>query len=685
MNAIKKNLAKLRQKIGNVPVPGWLFALAAVVYCETLLHLWTMESFSFGRFAAVTLFAIGFGGLLGQLACFIGHTKWGKWITAALVAVVSVFYIVEYFVNDAYQTFMPMGTLLGGAKGVATDFADVVVMLILKDFWRILVVLLPVILFAVFARPVTTSWKVRWFVLAGAVAGYLLGYGVVQGVGTDVARFSDAYNFDSAVRVFGLNIALPLDVINSGGAEEKSAGFVMVEPAPAPTEAVPETQAPERESAPEETEPVVYGDNVMDIDFDALIANTKNSRVNAISQYVASLRPSRKNEYTGMFAGKNLIVITAEAFSAEVIDPELTPTLYRLANEGIHFTDFYQPMWGGSTSSGEFSVLTGLVSASGTNSIHESHQQDLFLSIGKQLQKQGYFSAAYHNHLYNFYDRNKTHTFYGYDTFTGMRNGMEEGVKDQWPESDLEMMDFTVPQYIDKQPFSIYYMTVSGHCRYNYLGNAMSKKNYEVVENLDCSKTIKCYLACQLELEYAMESLVRQLEEAGIADDTVIVLTADHYPYGLEQGSTWNNDKDYVAELYGFKYKNIIERDHNALIIWSGCLEGKNIEITDPTYSLDILPTISNLFGVEYDSRLLVGRDVFSEEEPIVLWYDHTWKTDKGYYDASKSQFTPAEGVEIEDGYVDRIKAIVSNKISYSREVQTMDYFQTLSDFLNGA
>ena len=207
----------------------------------------------------------------------------------------------------------------------------------------------------------------------------------------------------------------------------------------------------------------------------------------------------------------------------------------------------------------------------------------------------------------------------------------------------------------------------------------MSKKNYDVVKDLPCSETVKCYLACQLELEYAMESLVRQLEEAGIADDTLIVLSTDHYPYGLEGGTTWGNKQDYVAELYGYDPKNHIERDHSALIMWSGCLEGKDIVIDTPTYSLDILPTISNLFGVEYDSRLLVGRDVFSDAEPLVLWYDFTWKTEKGLYNPESGKFTPAEGVSVEEGYVDRIKALVQNKIHYSREVQQTDYFNYLA------
>ena len=93
-----------------------------------------------------------------------------------------------------------------------------------------------------------------------------------------------------------------------------------------------------------------------------------------------------------------------------------------------------------------------------------------------------------------------------------------------------------MPQYIDQQPFSIYYMTVSGHCGYTLKANAMSRKNYDLVD-YDGSETVKCYLAAQLELEMAMESLIRQLEEAGIADDTVIVISPDHYPYALERSA----------------------------------------------------------------------------------------------------------------------------------------------------
>ncbi len=417
----------------------------------------------------------------------------------------------------------------------------------------------------------------------------------------------------------------------------------------------------------------------MAFDFNAMAQSESNSRIANIHKYVGSVQPSMENDFTGLFEGKNVIVVVAEAFAKEVIDPELTPTLYRLSTKGIQFHDYYQPMWGGSTSTGEFSVLTGLVAASGTNSVRESIQQDLFLTYGKQFGKLGYNTFAFHNHLYTFYDRHQTHPKFGYETYMGLHNGMEAGVKEQWPSSDLEMMDFTVPLYIDKEPFCVYYMTVSGHCRYNQLGNKMSGKNYDIVKDLPYSETVKCYIAANLELEYAMASLVKQLEDAGIADDTVIILTTDHYPYGLEKGSTYSNKEDYIGELYGYAYQTIIERDHSALIIWSGAIEDMGLEVSAPTYSLDILPTVSNLFGLEYDSRLLVGRDVFSDTEPLVLWYNHTWKTELGYYDSSKSKFYPNEGAVIPEGYVERIKTLVANKIYYSREVQSTDYFNRLS------
>jgi lipoteichoic acid synthase len=291
--------------------------------------------------------------------------------------------------------------------------------------------------------------------------------------------------------------------------------------------------------------------------------------------------------------------------------------------------------------------------------------------MGNQLQALGYHATAYHNHLKDFYHRNNTHPHLGYDEFIARYGGLE--ITGSWPESDLEMIDVTVPQFIDKQPFSIYYMTVSGHCEYTFKGNDMTEKNWDKVQHLEHSDIVKGYYAANLEFEYAMESLLRQLEEAGIADDTLVVIATDHYPYGLERSKTWANTKDHLAELYGVETYDQFLRDHNALIMWSGAFEGMDIVVDTPVFSLDILPTVSNLFGVEWDSRLLVGRDVFSDAEPLVLWPDYNWVTDKGTF--CDGEFTPRDGAVVDGSYVDRINAIVKNKITFSKSVVDMDYY----------
>lgn len=429
------------------------------------------------------------------------------------------------------------------------------------------------------------------------------------------------------------------------------------------------------EPIPEETEPREYQPHVISgLDFGELAEAEKDSTLKTLYAYLDSLTPAMENEYTGLFEGKNLILITAEAFNYAIIDPELTPTLYRLSTQGIQFNNAFVPLWTGNTSGGELAVFSGL--AMNCEMLYYSRQKP-FNTIGRQLMNQGYFSRAYHDHLYTFYDRNLTHEDLGYEKFIGIGNGLEEGVEEVWPASDLEMIDFTVPQYIDQQPFSIYYMTCSAHCRYNFLGNAQSKKNQDLVQDLPYSEGLKAYIACNLELEKALTSLVAQLEEAGIADDTVIVMTSDHFPYGL--GTAWGNNHNCLAELYGVKNYDTIERDRNTLIIWSGCLEGKDIEIDAPVCSLDILPTLSNLFGLEYDSRLTVGRDVFSTEEAIVPWPDYSWVTELGKYDCSTKTFTPyVDESQIPEGYVDRISSIVRTRVNFSRSVQRCNFFTAL-------
>ncbi|MCR5503463.1 MAG: LTA synthase family protein [Lachnospiraceae bacterium] len=423
-------------------------------------------------------------------------------------------------------------------------------------------------------------------------------------------------------------------------------------------------------------EPESYEEQILPIDFDTLSQNATKGQKD-LDDYVRSQIPYHKNRYTGRFKGKNLIFITAEAFSGSIIDPELTPTLYRLSTKGIVIDDYYQPAVAGTTG-GEYENLFGLIPVNGGKSMKELTKQDHLLTIASALCGKGYYGKAFHNNTASVYGRNETHNRLGFsDGFLGMGEGLEEYVSYAgFPESDLEMLENTFPLYCERQPFCVYFMTVSGHGQYGTKINRMSAKNYDRVRDLPYSEIVKCYISNNLELEDGLAALIGLLEEKGIADDTVIVLGADHFPYGLDNDAPLGH-MPYLTELYGSEVTNYLERDRNRLILWCGELEKEEpVVIGSPVSSLDILPTLLNLFGVDYDSRLLPGRDIFSDAEALVFNGSYDWKTDLGTYIASGNRFTPASAdAVIPEGYVEETKKKVRNRMNYCKAVLSSNYF----------
>ena len=489
---------------------------------------------------------------------------------------------------------------------------------------------------------------------------YGLGLALVYVTPISLAVYKTEYNFQAAVEEFGLLTGIRLDIQNllfgKKQSFEENAENTIVEP------------------ELETEEPIVYGYNKLELDL-----SSTEGKIGELNKYVSELQPSMQNEYTGIFKGKNLIMISAEAFTAEVIDPVRTPTLYRLATKGIQFTDFYQPDSAGTTG-GEYQNIFGMIPTAGGKSFKNTSDNLNYMTIAAQLDRLGYYGQAFHNNTYTYYSRNTTHGNLGYsEGFMGYGNGMEEYVKWCWPQSDLEMIEGTLPLYMDHQPFNAYYMTVSGHSEYGRYDNSMSIKNWDVVDNLSYSEKVKGYLAANQELENALSYLVKTLEEKGIADDTVICLASDHFPYGLDDNGKLG-DMPYLSELYGYDVNNYFERDHSRLILWCGSLEkDAPIVVDTPTFSLDILPTLSNLFGTDYDSRLFPGRDVFSDAEPLVFNANYDWKTEYGTYNARKGSFVPNdETVELPEDYVENIRAVVRNKIRYCELALDTDYYRHL-------
>ena len=396
--------------------------------------------------------------------------------------------------------------------------------------------------------------------------------------------------------------------------------------------------------------------NIVDYNFD----NT-----NDLNKYFNSQIPSNKNEYTGIFKDKNLIYITAESFYPMAINKDITPTLYKLYSEGMKFNNFYSPIYNCSTSDGEFVSLLSLITGVSVCSMDKTINKDYIYSYGKVFSNLGYYTSAYHGGDSTFYQRNITMPNLGYSMFMGCDNGLNDC--NIWPRSDIEVIDNSTKYYLDKDKFMTYYMSISGHMEYNFKTNDIAIKNKNLVDKLNVSNNIKAYFATQIEFDKSLELLLKRLKENNLLDDTVIVIAPDHYPYGLPTSEIdeYMNINDNYFDLY-----------KNSLIIWNNG-NYEDVVVNDYVSSLDILPTVLNLFGVDYDSRLLMGRDIFSSSEKIVIFSDRSWITNKAKYNYLTKKVIKLDN-NVDKEYIDSINKIVNDKISISKLIINSNYYKYL-------
>ena len=405
-----------------------------------------------------------------------------------------------------------------------------------------------------------------------------------------------------------------------------------------------------------------------------------NKETKWLAEYFAGVEPTNRNEYTGMFAGYNLIFLTAEGFSTYAVREDLTPTLYKMLHSSFVFENYYVPLWQTSTSDGEYVNCTGLI-PDGQFSMRKSAEKNMAFSLPKFFAKEGVGSRAYHNNTLTYYDRYKTHPNLGYDfkaTKLGEASAAEWGDHifqvehpNAWPASDYEMMVSTIPEYINDERFHTYYMTVSGHMNYNFSGNQMASWNKEAVKDLPLSENARAYLACNLELEKAMTYLLEQLEAAGKLENTVICLSADHYPYGMTE--------EQYEELAGKDLSQGCDYSRNSLILWNGGME-EPVIVEKPCCSVDILPTLLNLFGFDYDSRMYAGRDILSTQEGLVIFKDQSFVTDIVEYNKKSKQTIWHEELtdEEKESYLAAKKKEVKNRYLFSAYILRNDYYSVV-------
>ena len=634
----------------------WLFAF---LYWEVLAHAGMYD-----QFQSSFRFALGISGVVALLVGLLAGVFPEKMIfpvNLLLTLVGTLLYgsqMVYCFIFGTPYSVAQMGL---GAGAVSQFYREMFSAMTLNWPWIVgLLLPLAMLIFLTVIRWVQPPEK------ASRVVVLVLAIVMVPAVWTDICHggtnmFSDYYFFTSrksttaqTMERFGVPMTFVLELARPEDTAVMRAPVAVVE-------AVAE--------APDETAPQEVKYNVLPLDFEALSAGTDNEKLIALNNYFSQVTGTKQNDYTGKFKDYNLILICAESFSPAALDPVYTPTLYKLTHEGFLFENYYNT-FPNTTTDGEYTLMQGLYPDSTrdkySSTMMASAENYLPFALGNFFESAfGVKSWGYHNNVGNYYRRDLSHPNMGYEMKFN-RDGMS--FSGYWPTSDLEMMQQSVDDYINEPQFHAYYMTFSGHYAYNPKDNGIVRMHYASMEDGPWKQmNQKGYLACHKELDLAMEYLLNRLEEAGIADKTVIVMASDHTPYGLP--------KDQYFEMMG-QEEDFFAWYKSDLVFWVGGLE-KPVVVEEYCSNADILPTILNLWGFPYDSRMLPGTDVFSDGVHAAVLIDHSFLTEKVWFNSNTGEIryqVPQE--EVPETYVESMNQLIASKFEFSAEILRNDYFR---------
>ena len=637
-----------------------LFTFIILMFLELSFRILTGLKIGNISFLYVFLYNI-FVSLLISFIVTWGNKVFNKVLYYVSIFLISFIYALQLCVYKMFGFYFDW-SLLGATDQVAS-FAGDGLKLVLENLLGVIVLFLPFILLLIFIKRVVinkSEIKVNIIKLIGLVIVYLVFIGSLyinsKGINSAKELYFDVNNNELNIGKFGVLNAFRIDV--------KRSVFGFDVKIDIPDDYIDSSSDDEDD---DEVEEVVYEYNNLDIDFDSLIVSETDSKVKMMHEYFKNESGTLQNEYTKYFEGKNLILFMAESFNEIAVREDITPTLYKLVNSGFKFNNFYTPTIS-STIGGEFQELTGLVAASGFLSPWKSGKNYYPFGLATVFQDKGYNTYAYHDHTYTFQSRHKYLAALGFDNYLGCRNGLEDRINcNQWPESDVEMIEATFADYANsEEPFMVYYVTVSGHGDYGFNYSAMARKHKDDVAGLDYSEKPLSYLAAQIELDQALELLIDKLDEEGILEDTVIALVGDHYPYYLSL--------DEVNEISSYEKDNVVEINRSNFILWNSAMD--TVEVDKVGSQIDVLPTIYNLFGISYDSRLIIGKDILSTEPGLAIFGNSSWVSDKGTYYASSGEFVSRDGSVVDNDYIKYMNSVVSNKITMSKYIMTEDYYK---------
>ncbi len=392
-----------------------------------------------------------------------------------------------------------------------------------------------------------------------------------------------------------------------------------------------------------------------------------------IHDYLLNNETTSVNEYTGYFEGKNIIVVMMESVNDLILNAEYFPNFATLLNNGYYYENNYSPRNSCPTGNNEFSGLTGLYSIYNNCTANYYRNNVYPESMFNLFKEENYNVVSMHDYTDHYYYRSTIHPNMGSDAYYGVEDlGIEyDTVYEEWA-NDAEFaeaaMEIMFSEYnASEDPFALWLTTVSAHQPYT-VDSKESLIYEELFADTDYSEEMKRYLSKLKVTDDFFGVLLETLEAEGILEDTVIVAYGDHYPYGL--------DEDEMSEILDRSFDGY-EADRVPFVIYNSSLEEKVID--DYTTFMNILPTVGNLFNLNYDPRLYFGKDLFSPEyESRAVFSDGSWKNEIAYYDASDGEITYFTAEVYTDEKLLYINTKIANDLQISALIIKYNYFNYL-------
>lgn len=599
-----------------------LFYLSIFAYMLVIKSIYsTNVSYDLKAFFGFALAIIGISILVG------GHVN--KYVSLLLCTIYTLYLVAQKTYFKGFGSYFRFSTAKELSSEVAGQAAAINELFDMKDIIPFVVLFLIVVIFLVLRYCLKIKTKYKWYVHLSSLLCFLLAFVSINSMVKQVYTTNTNDNF----QIYHTDFYV-YDTVNN---------------------------------------PKVFVDNLGLLTFEfrdlqSLIQEQKNTELYAekIDNYFNSIDSTKKtNDYTGMFKDKSLLVIQAESLNNFGINEELTPTLYRMINKSIQVTNFDTPLLIGSTSDSEFMVNTSFIpEAEGYSVCYQYVNNTYPLTLGNLFKNNGYSTNAFHNNYGEYYNRFTTFNNYGYEFFDSYGLGIESGANDASVSEQIGWID------TEKEKFMSMWISYSGHQPYGLEDVGVNDTDVEKIKSLypNLNDDYVSYFAKAMDFDRAVEQFLNVMEWTGRINDVVVVIYGDHVAKGLDLSRGTNFD-----EVFGVNSDDNPSITYTPLFIYANDMEHQVID--KYCTALDILPTLMNLWGIDYNDEYAFGHDILDDEYRGFCFdaNGNYWNNDF-YFNSTNNAITTYNGYS-----EDSAREIVNDfnkKREVCKEILKIDYFK---------